>query len=250
MLAAERPPIIRTLVVDDEPLARSALCLMLGAHADIEIVGQCGSGLGALADLPQINPDLVFLDVQMPECDGFDVLERLGSRRRPVIIFVTAFDYYAIRAFEAGALDYLLKPFDTARLDRALTRAREQIDARRASGSKDDRLIFKSGANVVFVRIPEITWVEAADYYSCLHVGTQTHLLRRSLNDLESELDQNVFLRIHRSFIVNQSCVKSFTLNASGDYDVLLIDGTRLNVSRRCRNAVFKRLGLLLDKRR
>lgn len=239
---------IRTVIVDDEPLARSTICLMLRSHRQIEIVGECGSGPEALATIRRTHPDLMFLDVQMPECDGFDVVEQLGLRLRPVIVFVTAYDHYALRAFEAGALDYLLKPFDNARFERSLERALARIAASRNSTTNTDRLIIKSAGEISFLNISEIDWIEAADYYASLHLGAKTYLLRRSLKELDEELDGNAFLRIHRSYIVNQVRVQRLALNASGDYDVVLIDGTRLSLSRRYRTQVLDRLGVRTDK--
>ncbi len=197
---------IRTLVVDDEPLARSNLAVLLRLDLEIEIVGECGSGAEALAEIRRAKPDLVFLDVQMPECDGFDVLELLGKDLPPAVVFVTAYDQYALRAFEAGALDYLLKPFDNTRFARALGRAKERIAHGRNSLRTVERLAVKSAGRICFLKLSEIDWIEAADYYACLQVGTKTHLLRRSLSELERELDRTVFCRIHRSTIVNHSC--------------------------------------------
>src|SRR5262249_5752812 len=174
---------IRALIVDDEPLARSNLAVLLRSDPEIEIVGECGSGVEALTAIRTANPDLVFLDVQMPECDGFDVLEMLGNDLPPAVVFVTAYDQYALRAFEAGALDYLLKPFDNARFDRALARAKKRIAGKVAPSI--ERIAVKSVGQVSFLKMSEIDWIEAADYYSCLHVGPRSHLLRRSMTDLE-----------------------------------------------------------------
>src|SRR5450432_2411730 len=179
--AQERALRIRTAVVDDEPLARSNLSVLLSRDPEIQLVGEYGSGMTALAEIPKVRPDLVFLDVQMPECDGFDVLERLGSDLPPAVVFVTAYDQYALRAFEAGALDYLLKPFDDARFDSALKRAKERVAERRDSRKAADRIVIKGTGQVSFVKISDIDWIEAADYYTCIHIGSKTHLLRRSL---------------------------------------------------------------------
>jgi two-component system, LytTR family, response regulator len=240
---------IRTIVVDDEPLARSNLTVLLRGDEDTELVGECGSGQEALAEIRDKRPDLVFLDVQMPECDGFDVLELLGADQPPTIIFVTAYDQYALRAFEAGALDYLLKPFDNARFQRALERAKERIARGRHQKKPDgerrtDRLAVKSAGQVVFVKISEIDWIEAADYYAGLHVGAKTHLLRRSMADLEQELDPNIFCRIHRSTIVNLERVRGLKLNSEGEYEVVLDNGARLRMSRRHSRQVQARLGV------
>jgi two-component system LytT family response regulator len=238
------PAGIRALVVDDEPLARSNLTVLLRRDPEIEIVGECGSGMEALAEIRGSKPDLVFLDVQMPECDGFDVLEMLGGELPPAVVFVTAYDQYALRAFEAGALDYLLKPFDNARFELALGRAKERIAHDRNPPPTLEMFVVKSAGQVSFLKISEIDWIEAADYYSCLHVGARTHLLRRSMAELDQELDQAVFCRIHRSTIVRLDRVRGLKLNESGEYDVLLADGTKLRLSRRYRKQLQARLSL------
>ena len=235
-------PTIRTLIVDDEPLARSNLSVLLRRDAAIEIVAECGSGAEAVAAIRGKKPDLVFLDIQMPECDGFDVLELLGAGLPPVIVFVTAYDQYALRAFEAGALDYLLKPFDNARFQRALERAKNRLARLSAQALPPERLVVKGAGEVAFIKLSEIDWIEAADYYACLHVGARTHLLRRSMSELEQELPG--FCRIHRSAIVNVERVRSLKLNRDGEYDVLLEDGTTLRLSRRHRKQLQSRLGL------
>jgi len=235
---------IRTLVVDDEPLARSNLAVLLRLDLEIEIVGECGSGAEALAEIRRAKPDLVFLDVQMPECDGFDVLELLGKDLPPAVVFVTAYDQYALRAFEAGALDYLLKPFDNTRFARALGRAKERIAHGRNSLRTVERLAVKSAGRICFLKLSDIDWIEAADYYACLQVGTKTHLLRRSLSELERELDRTVFCRIHRSTIVNLDRVRGLLLSEDGEYQVLLENGARLRLSRRYRKQLQSRLGV------
>lgn len=195
-------------MVDDEPLARSNLTVLLRTDPEIEIVGECGSGIEGLEHIRSQKPDLVFLDVQMPECDGFDVLELLGADLPPAIVFVTAYDQYALRAFEAGALDYLLKPFDNARFERALGRAKDRLRQPQEGRRRNDRLVIKSVGQVLFLKLSEIDWIEAADYYACLHVGAQSHLLRRSMNELDRDLDPTLFCRIHRSTIVNLDRVR------------------------------------------
>jgi two-component system, LytTR family, response regulator len=235
---------IRALIVDDEPLARSNLLVLLRLDPDIEIAVESGSGMEALAEIRSTRPDLVFLDVQMPECDGFDVLEMLGADVPSAIIFVTAYDQYALRAFEAGALDYLLKPFDNARFNLALQRAKERIRNGKGSPGKRERLAIKSAGQVFFIKISEIDWIEAADYYASLHLGTRTHLVRRSMSELEQELDPTFFCRIHRSTIVNLDRVRGLKLNEDGEYEVWLENGTRLRLSRRYRNQLQSRLGV------
>ncbi len=235
---------IRAVVVDDEPLARSSLKLLLRRDPEVELVGECKSGMEALAEIRRKKPELVFLDVQMPECDGFDVLEQLGSEMPPALVFVTAYDQYALRAFEAGALDYLLKPFDNARFERALNRAKERIEQGKETPRKIERLAIKNAGQVLFQKISEIDWIEAADYYVCLHVGTKTHLLRRSMSDVDQELEQAAFCRIHRSAIVNLERVRQLEISEDGGTDVVLNSGTRLRLSRRYRKDLQARLGL------
>ena len=243
-MPAERLTKIRAIVVDDEPLARSNLMVLLRLDPEIEIAGECVSGMEAIAEIRQSKPQLVFLDVQMPECDGFDVLEMLGSDIPPALIFVTAYDQYALRAFEAGALDYLLKPFDNARFERALIRAKDRLAHHADQSKKVDRIAVKSAGQVLFLKASEIDWIEAEDYYACLRVGARTHLLRRSLAELEQELDESMFCRIHRSTIVNLNRVRGLKLNEEGDYEVQLDHGTRLRLSRRYRKQLQSRLGI------
>jgi two-component system LytT family response regulator len=233
------PALIRTMIVDDEPLARKSLLALLAQDSETEVVGECGSGTEAVTAIRQLRPELVFLDVQMPGCDGFDVLEQLGAVVPKAVIFVTAYDRYALKAFEAGALDYLLKPFDDARFTRALERAKAMVRGRMV---QPRRLIVKSAGRVVIVKTDEIDWIEAADYYACLHVSQRTHLLRRSLGELEEELDSAMFCRIHRSAIVNLERVKEMKLDANGEYEVFLRDGTRLRLSRSYREQLQSRL--------
>jgi two-component system, LytTR family, response regulator len=186
----------------------------------------------------------VFLDVQMPECDGFDVLELLGRDLPPAIVFVTAYDQYALRAFEAGALDYLLKPFDNARFERALDRAKQKIAHGKDVPKRPERIAIKSLGQISFLKVSEIDWIEAADYYACLHVGPKTHLLRRSMSELEQDLDPVTFSRIHRSTIVNLERVRGLGLGEDGEYEVLLENGARLRLSQRYRKQLQFRLGI------
>jgi two-component system LytT family response regulator len=230
------------MIVDDEPLARSNVAVLLRRDPEIEVVAECGSGAEAVAEIRRVKPDLLFLDVQMPEIDGFDVLEMLGGAMPAAVIFVTAYDQYALRAFEAGALDYLLKPFDNARFERALERAKLRIAGARGSVRKIERLAVKSTGEVAFVKIAEIDWIEAADYYSCLHVGTKTHMLRRSMAELESELDPAVFCRVHRSSIVNLERVRGLKVSEDGEHDILLENGERVRLSRRYRKQFDARM--------
>lgn len=238
-----RPLPIRALVVDDEPLARRNLTVLLRRDPDIETITECATGADAVGEIRKSKPDLVFLDVQMPECGGFDVLELLGGELPPVIIFVTAYDEYALRAFEAGALDYLLKPFDDARFTRALNRAKEKLSHylpanRRAA----ERLVVRSQGQVLFVNVADIDWIEAAGYYACLHVGSDTHILRRSLSDLQHDLPEDGFSRIHRSIIVNLERIRGFELQERGEYEVILKSKVRLRLSRRYRKQLQARM--------
>jgi len=235
---------ITAIIVDDEPLARSNLSLLLRLDPTIQIVAECGSGLEAPAMVRDLKPDLLFLDVQMPECDGFDVLELLGNDVPPAVVFVTAYDQYALRAFEAGALDYLLKPFDNARFDLALKRARQKIAHNKTLPRRLERIAIKNAGQVSFLKISEIDWIEAADYYACLHVAQRTHMLRRSISELEQDLDPAMFCRIHRSTIVNLDRVRGLTLSEDGEYEVLLENKAKLRLSRSYRKQLQSRLGV------
>jgi two-component system LytT family response regulator len=237
---------IRTVIVDDEPLARTSLSLLLRLDVEVEVVSECGSGVDAPDEIRRTKPDLLFLDVQMPECDGFDVLELLGKDVPPAVVFVTAYDHYALRAFEAGALDYLLKPFDDARFGLALDRAKQKIARGKDRPKQIECLTVKSAGQVTFVTLASIEWIEAADYYVGLHVGPKTHLLRRSIAELEQDLDPDMFFRIHRSTIVNLNRIRGLKLNEDGEYTVLLESGTCLRLSRRYRRPLQARLGLRL----
>lgn len=245
------PAKIRTLIVDDEPLARSSIATLLRGDPQIEILGECGSGTEALGEIRLTRPDLLFLDVQMPECDGFDVLEMVGNDVPPAVIFVTAHDQYALRAFDTGALDYLLKPFDNARFELALARAKQRVrDTSRGEETRPspERIVIKSAGEVCFLKTRDIDWIEAADYYACLHVGPRSHLLRRSLQDLETELDPEVFCRVHRSSIVNLERVRSLKLREDGEHEVDLETGARIRMSRRYRKEFESRMGVHAKK--
>jgi len=245
---------IRTLIVDDEPIARRNLRALLSGCADVELIGECGSGAEAVKFIKADPPDLLFLDVQMPEINGFEVLKRIDCGRIPSVIFVTAYDQYALKAFEVQALDYLLKPFDDERFVLALDRARDQIEQRAAAGLKqrllelldgatepalvslkseyEDKFLIKSASHIFFVKAGEIDWIEAADYYVCLHVGTQSHLLRATMSEMENKLDPDLFCRIHRSTIVNLDRIAEVQSRPGGEYAVLLASGTALRLSR------------------
>jgi two-component system, LytTR family, response regulator len=239
----QRPAPIQALVVDDESLARRNLTVLLRRDPDVGSVAECESGLEAIEEIRRSKPDLVFLDVQMPECGGFDVLELLGGDLPPVIIFVTAYDEYALRAFEAGALDYLLKPFDDARFGRALSRAKDKLAHYIPQGQRlVERLVVKRRGRVLFLNVSDIDWIEAASYYACLHVGNDTHVIRRTLSDLERDLGDGVFIRIHRSIIVNVERIHGLELQAQGEYEVVLKSMVRLRLSRRFRKRLQDRM--------
>lgn len=247
---------IRTIIADDEPLARRGIRAQLKNEKDFEIISECRNGHEAVKTIETESPDLVFLDVQMPELDGFGVVDAIGPARMPAVIFVTAYDRYALRAFEVHALDYLLKPFDDDRFAGALQRARRHIErkdiddlGRRLQGLLDDlqprnkyvdRLVIKSAGRIFFLSVAEVDWIEAADNYVRLHAGSESHLLRETMNNLEKKLDPNQFLRIHRSRIVNIQRVKELRPLFRGEYDILLKDGTRLETGRGYRDRIQK----------
>jgi len=243
---------IKALIVDDEPPARSLVRRLLSNHKEIEIAGECESGVEAVAAIRTLAPDLVFLDVQMPELDGFAALAALADRPLPHVIFITAYDQYAVRAFEAQALDYLLKPFDRERFEQALDRALRQIrnerdgaatgrilallaEQQRASGHAD-RFVIKEEGRVFFLKADEIEWIEAEGNYVILHARKQRHLFREAISSLEARLDPRRFQRIGRSAIVNLDCVRELQPWFRGDYKVILHDGTELKLSHRYRD--------------
>jgi two-component system LytT family response regulator len=248
MTAAARP--IRTLIVDDEPMARASIRVLLGADPEIEVVGECSSGVDAVTAIAAHAPELVFLDVQMPRMNGFEVLEAVGDRRRFAVVFVTAYDSYAIAAFDVQALDYVLKPFDDQRFQRAVERAKGRIRHARldhlaselvhvVSGgtqseptSPVERIAVRDGTRTVLVPVCDIDWIEAADYYVQLHVGARAYLHREPMRDLEARLDPRRFVRIHRSAIVALDRVVELRPSAHGDHCVRLRDGTELRLSR------------------
>lgn len=223
---------IGAVVVDDEPLARANIVNLLRKDPEISLLGECSSGADAVKVVRELRPSLLFLDVQMPGCDGFAVLELLAADVPPAVVFVTAWDQYALKAFEAEALDYLLKPYANARFFRVLSRAKTSLAHRLSEHRRCERIMIRSAGRISFLSAEEIDWIEAADYYSCLHIGKRTHLLRRSMADLQRDLESNHFCRIHRSTIVNLSRVRDLWLDAGGEYEVVLRDETRLKVSR------------------
>jgi two-component system LytT family response regulator len=235
---------IQALVVDDESWARRNLTVLLRRDPDIGSIVECGSGSEAIEEIRKSKPDLLFLDVQMPGCGGFDVLELLGSDLPSTIIFVTAYDEYALRAFEAGALDYLLKPFDDARFSRTLMRAKDKLAHYTSQRSQTaERLVVKSRGEVLFLNVADVDWIEAAGCYACLHVGGDTHVMRRTLSELERDLGDEKFIRIHRSIIVSLDRIQALELQNGGEYEVVLKSKVRLRLSRRFRKRLQDRLG-------
>jgi two-component system LytT family response regulator len=239
---------IRTLIIDDESLARNLIRRLLAAEEGIEIVGECDNGREAVSMIAKVSPDLIFLDVQMPEWGGFEVLELIDPARMPVVIFVTAYDKFALKAFEANALDYLLKPLDDERFQQALQRARTYLDGKGTGAVRErliglinqlspqskpiSRLAVKAAGRVVFLKVTEIDWIEATGNYLDLHVGKESYLLRGRLNELEKKLSTDQFFRIHRSTIINLDRVKEFRPSFKGEGTVVLKDGARLAASR------------------
>lgn len=253
------PAPFKVLVVDDEPLARDGLCALLAQDTEVEVVGQ-GSGVDAVALIAKLRPDILFLDIQMPEVDGFALLEMVGADAVPATVFATAFDRYALRAFEVHALDYLLKPYTDARFASALVRAKQQVldrrhgvvDARiaellRAQQSPRARFLVPARGKTVVVDAASIDWIEAADYYVSLHCGSQSHLLRETMDDIERQLDPQQFCRVHRSAIVNLARVREIHPLFRGDCELRLADGVTVRLSRNRRRDFetrFAKVGL------
>lgn len=250
---------IRAMVVDDEAMARERVVGMLRQEQDIELIGECSDGQQAVDAINTQHPDLVFLDVQMPACDAFGVIEKVGADKMPAVVFVTAYDEYALRAFEVHAIDYLLKPFGKERFQQTLQHARAHVERRRAGDlgkrlmalvqdikpepQKLDRLVVKSGGRVFFLRTEDIVWIEAAGNYVRLHLGEDSHLFRETMNGIEARLDPRRFVRIHRSRIVNSDRIKELQPWFNGEYVVVLQNGTRLTLSRGYREKLQERLG-------
>jgi two-component system LytT family response regulator len=245
----------RTIVVDDEPLARQTLRLLLEREADFRLVSECAHGAEAIEAIRRERPDVLFLDVQMPEVDGFEVLRRLGPDVVPAIVFVTAFDRYALRAFEEHALDYLLKPFSDERFGDVLTRTRTRLrersfaamatrlaDLLAAKAPESRQLIIRDGGRTIVIPWADIVWIEAEDYCARIHLRDRTVLVRDSLRALADALDRGGFVRVHRSAIANVACIRELVPLASGDQRLTLDDGSVLKVSRTHRADVVKAL--------
>ncbi|MDQ3714063.1 MAG: LytTR family DNA-binding domain-containing protein [Acidobacteriota bacterium] len=271
---------IRALIVDDESLAREALLVMLGGDPEMEVIAECRNGREAVTVIREQSPDIVFLDIQMPEMDGFQVIEEVGVKQMPVTVFVTAYDKHALRAFEAHALDYLLKPFDHDRFESALQRTKtfvrqqklgeiseslfgvlQDMKLRTGESPSDtdnrkpvnasqkepiDRVVIKSGGRIYFLKIDEIDWIEGAGDYLSLHSSSQTHLIRETMGNFHAKLNPQKFLRIHRSTIVNIERIKDIQPLFKGEYVITLTTGRRLKASRGYRHE----LQSLLDEAR
>jgi two-component system LytT family response regulator len=247
---------VRVLVVDDEPLARSGIADLVTRDPELTVVGQCGDGESAVAAIRELTPDLVLLDIQMPEMDGFQVIQKVGPDRMPAVIFITAYDQFAVRAFEVHAMDYLLKPFDDERFSAAIARTKRAIRddevgqlSQRLLGLLETtrrgelpvagagqpyltRLVVKNAGKVNFVRVDEIDWIEAADYYVRIHVARKSHLLRETMSALEEQLDPARFFRVHRSAIINLDRLVEIQPYFHGEHVLVLQDGSKLKLSR------------------
>jgi two-component system, LytTR family, response regulator len=242
---------LKVLIADDEPLARERLRFLLSNDPDIEIVGECRNGREVLAALKELRVDVLFLDIQMPGRGGFDVIEQIGTAHMPVTVFVTAHNEYALRAFEVHALDYLTKPVEPERLRTTLVHVKERVASHAAlltqeqlksilasleNGSHPQehpkRLLLHNGAKDLFVNVQDIEWIEAADYYSCLHVGTKNFMLRQTIKQLASTLDPQKFVRIHRSVIVNLEHLQEIIREGQNEGSVVLTNGQRLKMSK------------------
>lgn len=245
----------RALVVDDEVIARRRVCRLLAKHHDIVVAGECGDGASAVESIQTLTPDIVFLDVQMPEFDGFEVVQAIGAEAMPPTVFVTAYDEYALRAFDVHALDYLLKPVDEDHIDRAVERARQRLAIRPSPSDRRlealltdlaesrrylRRLPVHTDGRLIIVRVEDIDWIAAADNYVALHAGHREFLVRCTLARLERDLDPDEFVRIHRGVIVRVDRVRELIPESHGDYTARLIDGTTLTVSRNHRTRLVE----------
>ncbi len=240
---------IRTIIVDDVELARERVKILLTGDEEIDIVGEAANGCDAIEMIRNLSPDLVFLDIQMPKTSGFDVIEQIGVDKMPAVVFVTAFDEFALNAFDAGAVDYLLKPFDVGRLRKALERVRREIRREVPAGEVEEklrrllaeikhppkylkRIPVKQKDGTVLVPAEDIDWIAAAGHYLELHTEKKTYLIREKISEIELKLDPENFVRIHRSIIINLDRIKSLHPLFNGDYLIILHDGTELNLSR------------------
>jgi len=249
---------LRVLIVDDEPLAREGVALALGDEQDIDVVGACEDGESAVRAIQELDPDLVFLDIKMPGRTGFEVIEAIGTERMPAVVFLTAYEEHALEAFRVNAIDYLLKPIDTAEFRRALARAKQAIASRdwraraeglehllarvRSDAGAPERIVVRTSGRVYLLAPEEITWVEADGDYVTIHTPRKAHLVRESLKEMERQLADHGFRRIHRSALVNLRCIRELVAKDSGDHDVVLQDETTLRLSRSHKDALFAAL--------
>lgn len=253
------PEKIQALIIDDEPPARSVIRKMLAEDTDVEIVGECSNGVEAIESIQKFSPDLLFLDIEMPEMDGFALLESFDEEKMPAVIFVTAYNQYAVKAFEVSAVDYLLKPFDHERMEKALEKAktnlRERSDAERSGQVLEllqqlntkqemlERFVVKNNGRVLLISCEDVDWIEASGNYVLLHAGGKNHILRETMKRIEKRLDPNKFLRIHRSTIVNIDSIKELQTHFNGEHLVILKSGNELTLSRRYREKISQKLG-------
>lgn len=224
---------IRTLIVDDEPIARRTLRLLLEADPDVELVGEC-DGVEAVAAIEALRPDLLFLDVQMPEVDGFQVLEQAGIETVPAVVFVTAYGQHALHAFEVDAVDYLLKPFDDDRFATTLRRVKSSLAPPAESPARRfvRRLVIRTGGRILLVKVEDVDWIEAADYYARIHTGGKGYLIRQTMGELEQALDPALFFRLHRSAIVNLDKIRELVPRFKGEHTAVLQNGASLRMAR------------------
>lgn len=253
---------LKVLLVDDEPIARAGLCKLLAAHPDFSVVGECRNGREAIQALNELAIDLVFLDVQMPKLGGFDVIAAIGADAMPAVVFVTAYDQYAIQAFEVDAADYLLKPFDEERFEKTIARVRKhfqrgetqalnerlhsllnRLDKTEAAPPQSNRIVVRSAGRIQFVNVEELDWIEAAGNYVRLHVGDSEHLLRETMDAMSARLPADQFFRIRRAVIVNAERIREMLPLFKGEYLIRLKDGTELTSSRRYRDQLDALLG-------
>lgn len=245
---------ISAVIVDDEPPARSKLRKFLETRQDLELVGEACDGVEAIEKILELRPDLVFLDIQIPRGDGFDVLREIYPRHKPMVIFTTAYDEYAIRAFEVDALDYLLKPFTADRFNGAVDRAIRRppassatdekvarlLEGLRAEGNRSQRILIRGDGRMFFVKSSEVEWIEAEEKYVILHTRAQRHMIRQSISTLETQLAGASFVRIHRCYLINLDALKEVAPWSQGDYAVVLKSGVRLNVGRSYKDQLFR----------
>jgi two-component system, LytTR family, response regulator len=256
-------PVIRTIIADDEHLARKKLRVLLDSEPGVQVVAECQDGQQAVSAIQTHRPDLLLIDIRMPDIDGFQVLKQIAPDEMPVVVFTTAYDQFAIRAFEAHALDYLLKPFDRERLHHAVERARAEllkvhdrdltgrildllaknIEPKIESKQVDDRMVIRAGGKVVFLDVKEIDWIEAAANYVKLNVGKDSYLLREGIGSISERLDPDRFVRIHRSVIVNVRKIKELQPCESGEYIAVLRNGKELSCSRGYRTQLQRLIG-------